>query len=86
MHLGHINCFQSPPPVAHDKSGFEEYHPDPAAWVGGMMKICRDRAHGPPTMIHVPDGKRYKHVCPTCGQVSYLYPPPITYSILGFDI
>lgn len=36
--------------------------------------LCRDPQHNPPTMIVIPRGKRYRHVCPSCGVVSYLYP------------
>ena len=47
------------------KSGFE---PDP------RPKVCTDPNHGPPTMLVVPLGQRYRHVCQRCGATSYLYP------------
>ena len=30
---------------------------------------CRDPEHHAPTHIHLPAGKGYRHVCPTCGAV-----------------
>lgn len=46
------------------ESGFED---DP------YFKLpCSDFNHKPPTHLVVPLGKRYRHVCPTCGAVSFL--------------
>ena len=33
---------------------------------------CVDPEHAPPMMIHVPYGKMYRHVCPSCGNTSYI--------------
>ena len=44
-----------------EKSGFFDL--DPA-------KICGDPKHSPPTHIHIPGGKGYRHVCPKCGKVT----------------
>lgn len=51
-------------------SGFEDL---PAAPLS-----CRDPEHAPPSMLHVPAGKRYRHVCKTCGNVAFVYPSPAT--------
>lgn len=48
-----------------DRSGFEDLPPDTR---------CRSDEHRPPNMICVPEGKRYRHICPACGAVSYIYP------------
>lgn len=31
------------------------------------VKICRDPSHHAPGYICIPEGKGYKHVCPSCG-------------------
>lgn len=41
---------------------------------GGFFNLpkryaCRDPEHHAPTHIHIPAGKGYRHVCPTCGAV-----------------
>lgn len=48
-----------------ERSGFEDLPRDTR---------CKHDEHGPPTMLCVPEGQRYRHVCPACGAVSYLYP------------
>lgn len=30
------------------------------------FNICRDPSHNPPTHMHIPYGKIYIHVCPSC--------------------
>lgn len=39
---------------------------------------CKDKSHEPPTHIHIPQGKGYRHVCPSCGKVTDLIPPQIS--------
>ncbi len=34
---------------------------------------CLDSSHNPPTMMVVPAGKRYRHVCPSCKEIRYVY-------------
>lgn len=43
-----------------------------------IREICRDRGHAAPNMLVVPNGKRYRHVCPACGAVQYLYQRGVT--------
>lgn len=33
---------------------------------------CMDPEHKPPMYIHIPQGKGYRHVCPSCGKVTEL--------------
>ena len=40
---------------------------------------CKDKSHDPPTHIHIPQGKGYRHVCPSCGKVTDLIPPQISF-------
>lgn len=35
---------------------------------------CFDTQHSPPTMLSIPSGYRYRHVCPSCRLLSYVYP------------
>ena len=48
------------------ESGFED---DPYYVV---KEPCRDPSHEPPTHLVIPAGKRYRHVCPSCGRVVYV--------------
>lgn len=40
---------------------------------------CTHPEHTPPTMLYIPQGKGYRHVCPSCGKVSNLVPPQISF-------
>jgi len=40
------------------RGGFEDEEP---------IDICNHPGHNPPTMLWIPPGKRYRHVCPGCG-------------------
>lgn len=42
---------------------------------------CKDPDHKPPMHLHIPNGKRYIHICPACGQRSVLEPPQISWGI-----
>ena len=42
-------------------------------------KRCKDKSHKPPTHIYIPQGKGYRHVCPSCGKVTDLIPPQISF-------
>ena len=37
-----------------------------------QFEPCMNPSHDPPNMLYVPPGKRYRHVCPGCGKVSYI--------------
>lgn len=54
------------------QSGFEDVEPTMyEPWIK-QKDICRDPENHAPGMIVVPQGKRYRHVCPTCGHVEYI--------------
>ena len=40
---------------------------------------CKDKSHKPPMHIYIPQGKGYRHVCPSCGKVTDLIPPQISF-------
>lgn len=40
---------------------------------------CTHIEHNPPMHLHIPQGKRYIHVCPGCKQRSVLQPPQISF-------
>lgn len=40
---------------------------------------CKDKSHESPTHIYIPQGKGYIHVCPSCGKVTVLIPPQISF-------
>jgi len=52
------------------QSGFE---PDDVA------ASCTSYDHNPPTMLYIPPGQRYRHVCPACGAVTLLRPHNFTF-------
>lgn len=35
---------------------------------------CNHPGHNPPTHLHIPQGKRYIHICPACKQKTILQP------------
>jgi len=52
-----------------NKSGFE------------MLKdeaFCLDINHSPPTHLWIPQGKQYRHICPTCGKEQVLKSVTVT--------
>lgn len=51
-------------------SGFEDLN-EPKNWHD--YDRCLDQEHSPPSHIYIPVGKRYRHVCPTCRNVQYVY-------------
>lgn len=55
-----------------ERSHFEDIEPSP--W----LDKCKDPGHKPPMHIHIPQGKRYVHICPTCGQRTVLQPQQFT--------
>jgi hypothetical protein len=42
-------------------------------------KICNDLNHKPPMHIYIPLGKGYKHICPSCGAITNIVPPQISF-------
>ena len=38
------------------------------------MSRCIDIQHNPPMHIHIPQGKGYRHICPSCGKVTEIIP------------
>lgn len=40
------------------RGGFEDDEPN---------VICRHPEHNPPMGLYIPEGKRYRHICPGCG-------------------
>ena len=50
------------------QSGFEDDNlPEDSRYA-----ICNHPGHQPPQHLYVPPGKKYRHVCPGCGKVTYL--------------
>jgi hypothetical protein len=52
-----------------EKSHFEDIE---------QVKLCKNPEHNPPTHLHIPQGKRYVHICPGCNSRVILQPPQIT--------
>lgn len=42
---------------------------------------CKDPGHNPPSHFHIPQGKRYIHVCPSCGNRNVITPQQITFKV-----
>ena len=40
--------------------------------------ICNDPNHNPPAHVHIPPGKGYHHICPTCGTTKDVIPQQVT--------
>lgn len=40
---------------------------------------CTHPGHEPPTHLHIPQGKGYKHVCPGCGNTKVLVAPQVSF-------
>lgn len=51
------------------QSGFEDIP---------VEQQCLDLSHEPPAHLCIPPGKRYRHVCPSCGYTVVLQPLQIT--------
>lgn len=43
-----------------------------------QSKICNHPEHYPPNHICIPQGKGYRHVCPSCGKVTVIVPQQFT--------
>ena len=41
--------------------------------------ICKDPGHKPPMHLYIPQGKRYIHICPACGNKIVI--TPMQYSL-----
>lgn len=55
--------------MKNEKSGFFDLP---------KIEICTHPEHNPPTMLHIPQGKGYKHICPACGKVRILMPQQVS--------
>lgn len=53
-----------------DKSGFFDLP---------QFENCTDPEHDPPTHLQIPQGKGYRHVCPSCGKTVIIKPLQIKY-------
>lgn len=42
-------------------------------------KKCNNPSHNPPTHLHIPQGKGYRHICPSCGKETILIPPQVSF-------
>lgn len=42
-------------------------------------KYCGHPEHEPPKLLHIPQGKGYRHICPQCGYSIDLIPPQISF-------
>ena len=40
---------------------------------------CTHPGHNPPSHLHIPPGKGYKHVCPECGKTTTIIPTQISF-------
>jgi hypothetical protein len=65
-----LNGIENLLPISNG-SGFED---DPR-----INQNCTSNFHEAPNMIVIPQGKRFKHVCPDCGHIQYVYPNNITF-------
>lgn len=52
-----------------NKSGFFDIPEE------SRIQRCRDPEHNFPSMLHIPPGKGYRHVCYTCGKVTTVTNP-----------
>ena len=43
------------------------------------QEICKDPEHKPPSHLHIPQGKGYRHICPSCGKETVIIPPQISF-------
>ena len=59
--------------VCHEqrKSGFEDIP---------VQERCMHPQHDPPMHMVIPQGKRYRHICPGCGRELLIQPPQIRFS------
>jgi hypothetical protein len=40
---------------------------------------CESPAHNAPKLLHIPQGKGYRHVCPQCGHVQEIIPMQVSF-------
>ena len=43
-----------------------------------LSNKCKHPSHEPPSMLYIPPGKGYRHICPNCGKITDLIPPQIS--------
>lgn len=44
-----------------------------------IPESCNDPEHNPPSHLHIPQGKGYRHVCPSCKKEQIIIPPQIRF-------
>lgn len=44
-----------------------------------FVQPCLNPEHAPPTMLYIPPGKKYVHVCPACGYTVTLRGSGVTF-------
>lgn len=45
-----------------------------------IVEVCRDSSHNPPMHLYIPEGKKYRHVCPGCGKELIIRGNQITFT------
>lgn len=48
------------------------------SYTAKYKRPCACPQHNPPTMLYVPYGQVYKHICPSCGEVTILHSSMVT--------
>ena len=46
------------------------------------VKNCDHPEHNPPMHIHIPYGKRYRHICPMCKHETMIYSSEPSYGVM----
>jgi predicted RNA-binding Zn-ribbon protein involved in translation (DUF1610 family) len=63
--------------MSKNESGFFDLPEMPA--YEHKRAVCFDPSHEAPTHLHIPAGKGYRHVCPSCGREVILYPSSVRF-------
>lgn len=52
------------------------------------IETCKHPEHNPPSHLYIPQGKRYVHICPSCGNREVIAPPQISFHLgeIGTDL
>jgi hypothetical protein len=66
---------QNPNQQEQERSHFEDIE---------IISRCTHPEHNPPMHLHIPQGKRYVHICPYCRHREILQPPQISFSVQEF--
>ncbi len=68
--MKNINSHLNERDNSKEQSGFEDIP---------KYEQCLDPSHNPPGHIVIPQGKIYRHVCPSCGKVVRIKPIQISW-------